>query len=72
MAGVTATFLPHSDFGDPECCGCLFGITQGGQEGFIGCNECDAVVRVVPANELQAALTEMQLSLDTCSEMSAL
>ena len=42
--GVTATWNPHSEFGDPECCGFLFGVTDGDQ-GYIGCNDCDAVVR---------------------------
>lgn len=66
--GVTAMFIPHSDFGEPECCGLLFGIVEG-ELGLVGCNDCDAVVRVVPAVELQATLTQMELSLDTCSEM---
>jgi hypothetical protein len=66
--GVTATFIPHAEFGDPDCCGVLFGIVEG-EYGLIGCNECDAVVRAVLSKDLQGTLTEMELSLDTCSEM---
>jgi len=50
--------LPHSDFGDPECCGFLVGATAGDQPGIV-CNECAAVVRTVPAADLQQTLTEM-------------
>jgi hypothetical protein len=65
--GVTATFIPHSDFGDAECCGLLFGIIED-EHGLIGCNDCDAIVQIVPANELQSTLTQMELSVDTCAE----
>jgi hypothetical protein len=60
--------IPHSDFGDPECCGCLTGIIRG-EAADIECNECAAVIRTVPAIELQQALTEMELALDLCSEI---
>jgi len=33
----------------------------------IVCNECDAVIRSVPAAEMQQTLTEMELTLDLCS-----
>jgi hypothetical protein len=65
--GVTATFIPHMDFGDPECCGMLYGVTVG-ERGLIGCNECHAIVREVLADELQGTLTGMELSLDTCTK----
>jgi hypothetical protein len=65
--GVIGTTLPHSDFGDPDCCGCLNGVMRG-DEADIVCNECDAVVRTVPAAELQQTLTEMGLTLDVCTE----
>ena len=59
--------LPHSDFGDPECCGCLVGAVAGDQAGIV-CNEC-AVVRTVPAADLEQTLTEMELTLEVRSEM---
>ena len=38
--------IPHSDFGDPNCCGCLFGIVRG-DEADIRCNECEALLFTV-------------------------
>jgi len=29
IEGRIETTLPHSDFGDPDCCGCLNGIMRG-------------------------------------------
>lgn len=65
---IIGTTLPHSDFGDPDCCGCLCGIVRGDQAD-IKCNECDVVVRTVPAADLQKTIDEMELTLDMCSEM---
>jgi len=31
-------FLPHSDFGDPDCCGFLYGVVRGDQAD-LTCNE---------------------------------
>jgi hypothetical protein len=60
---VTGTFIPHSDFGDPNCCGCLVGIVTG-YLGHIICNECGVIVRTVPVSDLQKTLDEMELALD--------
>jgi len=65
--GVIATFIPHADFGEPECPGLLFG-TQTTDQAYIGCTDCDAVVRTVQASELQATLNAMELTLDTRTE----
>jgi hypothetical protein len=46
--GHIETTLPHSDFGDPECCGCLNGVIRGDQADIV-CNECGAALRTVPA-----------------------
>ena len=62
------TTLPHADFGDPDCCGCLYGVIHGSRAEIL-CNECGAVVRTLPAAELQQALNEMELTLDVCTEM---
>ena len=59
--------LPHSDFGDPECCGLLFPVLRGDQAD-LTCNECGTVVRVVRAEDLRRTQDEMQLSLDIASE----
>ena len=57
------TALPHSCFGDSECCGCLNGLIRGDHADIV-CKECEAVVRTVSAGELQRPLTEMELTLD--------
>lgn len=60
------TILPHSDFGDPQCCGCLYGVVHG-HTARIVCNECGVVVRKVSASELQRTFDEMELTLDLVS-----
>jgi hypothetical protein len=64
---MIATWVPHADFGDPECCGFPFGLVRG-EEGFIECNDCDAVMRVVPAAELRQTLNQMEATLELASE----
>jgi hypothetical protein len=66
--GVLGTTLPHSDFGDPDCWGCLNGVIRGDQADIL-CNECGAIVRTVPAADLQRTFDEMELTLDLCTEM---
>ena len=61
--GPIETTLPHSDFGDPECCGCLNGIMCG-DYARIECNECSTVIRTLAAANLQRTLDEMELSFD--------
>jgi hypothetical protein len=66
--------LPHSEFGDPECCGTLWPLVRDDNPDVadIMCNECEAVVKTVPVNELQRTLDEMELALDSCTAKSAL
>src|SRR5262249_41916451 len=64
--GPVGTALPHADFGDPECCGCLCGTIRE-QQADIVCNECRTVVRTVPVADLQRTLDEMELTLDVCT-----
>ena len=63
----TYTTLPHSDFGDPECCGCLYGVIRPDGAAIL-CNECAAVVRYVPKEALRQVLDEMEISLDVATE----
>ena len=49
---IVGTTLPHADFGDPDCCGCLNGIIRGDHADIV-CNECDTVVHTVPTADLQ-------------------
>ncbi len=62
------TTLPHSSFGDPDCCGCLNGIICGDQADIV-CNECEAIVRTVPVADLQQTFDEMELTLEMDSAM---
>src|ERR1700739_2608130 len=64
------TTIPHSDFGDPECWGCLNGKVRG-DIAVIECNECSAIVRTVTATDLEKTLHEMELSLDIASAACA-
>ena len=59
---VPRPFLPHADFGAPDCGGCLNGVIRGEQANIV-CNECGAVVRTLAAADLQRTLDEMELSL---------
>jgi hypothetical protein len=59
---VIGTTLAHADFGSPDYCGCLIGIIR--EQGLICCSECDAIIRTVPASDLQRTLDAMELSLD--------
>ena len=59
---IVATTLPHSEFGDPKCCGCLTGVVRGREAEFV-CNECGVIVRTVPAETLQKVIDELELSL---------
>lgn len=68
IEGVGGTVLPHVDFGAPDCWGCLNAVLRGDQAD-IACNECGAVVRTVPVGAVQQTLTEMELTLDVCTEM---
>jgi hypothetical protein len=65
---VIGTTLPHSEFGEPDCCGCLNVIIRGEIADFI-CNECEAVVRAVAASDVQKTLAEMELSLDVATAL---
>ena len=66
--GHIETTLPHSDFGDPECCGCLNGVIRGDQADIV-CNECGTVLRTVPAANVGQTITELEITLDVASEM---
>ena len=68
IEGIVGTFLPHADFGAADCCGCLTAVIRGDQADIV-CNECGAVVRTVPVGAVQHVLTEMELTLDLCTEM---
>jgi uncharacterized protein (DUF983 family) len=45
----------------------LYGIVRGDQ-GYIECNDCDALVRAMPAADLKQVLNEMEASLEVANE----
>jgi hypothetical protein len=53
---------------DGTIVGCLNGVARGDQADIV-CNECGTVVRTVPAGDLQRTFDEMELTLETASEM---
>ena len=63
---IIGTMLPHSSFGDPGCCGCLNGVIRG-ESADIVCNECGAILKTIPADQLKRVFHEMELSLDLAS-----
>jgi hypothetical protein len=68
--GVIGTTIPHADFGDADCCGCLNGIITAADWAEIVCNECEVVVRTVLPADLQQTLDEMD-SRSTCARRCA-
>ena len=54
--------LPHSDFGESDCCG-LFVPVEQGSAAHITCNECGLVLKSVPIADLRRTLDEMELTL---------
>lgn len=59
--------LPHSEFGDPECCGLFLPVERGDMTD-ITCNECGSILKSVPSVDLRRILDEMELSLGVASE----
>jgi phage FluMu protein Com len=67
MKSTRLPTLPHSEFGDLDCCGCLAGHLRGDIAEIIF-NECGALIRTVPTTALERVLAEMELTLNFCSE----
>jgi len=42
-----------------DCCGCLFVRLKGPDQAEIVCNECGAVVRTLPVDEVEAAVQKL-------------
>ena len=54
--------LAHADFGNPDCCGCIFAVNRG-EEADIACDECGAIIRTVLPADLRQKLDEMKSQL---------
>lgn len=65
---VIGTTLAHSDFGDPECCGCLLASVSD-QIAIVTCNECGAIIRSTRADQIDRILAEMELTLPVAAEL---
>jgi hypothetical protein len=59
---VIGTTLPHSEFGDPDCCGCLNAVIVD-ETAEIVCNECTVILLRLPASQVRRVLTEMELEI---------
>ena len=68
MENTRLTTMPHSSFGDEDCCGRLEAFMRGDKADII-CGECGALIRTVPAADLERTLTEMELTLDFVTEI---
>lgn len=60
--------VPHSDHGDPECCGIVMPVIRGDLAD-LTCNECGAVIATVAAGEAEPTLLRMAAGAGICSEM---
>ena len=50
--------VPHMDWGDENCCGCLI-VRERGDQAEIACNECGAVIRTVPVEFAPCVMLEV-------------
>jgi hypothetical protein len=48
------TIVPHGSLG-ADCCGCIVPLIRG-DEADLACNECNALIRTVPASEAEQVL----------------
>jgi len=61
MPQAMGTTIPHSDFNNPDCCGCLVAFIKNGIAMFT-CNECSAVIACCREDNLNHVIHELQLS----------
>jgi hypothetical protein len=58
--------IPHEDVAKGvDCCGCLV-VRANGDQAEIVCNECSALIRTVPVDEVEAVMALMASS-EICS-----
>jgi hypothetical protein len=53
--------VPHEFVGGKDCCGCLVAEFRGDEADLV-CNECNAVIKTVPASDVESELSGMLLS----------
>lgn len=59
---MIATTIPHSDFDDPECCGCLSVVGRTGMTADFVCSECGAIVACARLDDTEAAIHTLELN----------
>jgi hypothetical protein len=59
MAEYPPYLIPHSDYGDPECCGLVFAIARDSSVAVFQCNECAAIVTTVPLAAVEAMVEQI-------------
>jgi hypothetical protein len=60
--------VPHSAYGDPECCGIIVAV-EIGERADLECNECGVVIKSVPANVAESTLIGMSTASAFCAEI---
>ena len=58
--------VPQSDVGVEGCCGCLCPVERGDEADLV-CNECGAIIQIVPIAQVEPTLLRMAMSQDFCS-----
>jgi hypothetical protein len=58
--------VPHEFVGGTDCCGCLIALIRGDEADLV-CNECDALIKTVPASNVENELAGMLLSQEAFS-----
>jgi hypothetical protein len=53
--------VPHEFVGGKDCCGCLVAEFRGDEADLV-CNECGAVIKTVPAADVESELSGMLLA----------
>jgi hypothetical protein len=72
------SLVPHSSYGDPDCCGIIIPARGGVQVRLatdrdtanveLTCNECGVILDTVPAAEAEQVLLWMAMDEGVCSE----
>jgi hypothetical protein len=58
--------VPHQLLGADDCCGCLV-VDVRGDQAVILCNECEVVIRAVPAADAERIMCELAQTDTVCS-----
>lgn len=59
---MIATTIPHSEFNDPNCCGCLNVVGRAGMFVEFVCNECGSVIACAREQDMEAAIHALELN----------